>query len=345
MKNLIWIDELLEWFESHKRKLPWRDNSSAYSVHVSEVMLQQTRSETVIPYFHRFMNLFPDYQSLAIADEEILMKSWEGLGYYSRVRNLQKAAREIIDRYDGEFPHSYGDAIAISGIGAYTAGAILSRAYHLPYASVDGNVLRVYTRLMADASDISKETTKKKIKEQMEIWMKGKDPSPFNETWMEIGATICLPSGTPKCEECPLKNICLAHRKKEELFYPKKTKKTEQKVLEVTCVFYKIKERYLFFKKKDGVLKNLPSPYLFDRFMSEDMLEEDAFNRNIRISRIIPLQDKKHIFTHQIWLMKGYVIECENFDIEPSYAVDKSEIFNHLTLPTCFKKFIVDSNF
>lgn len=345
MENLTWIDELLEWFESHKRKLPWRDNSFAYSVHVSEVMLQQTRAETVIPYFLRFMTLFPNYQSLANAEEEILMKSWEGLGYYSRVRNLQKAAREIIERHEGEFPSNYSEAIKISGIGAYTAGAILSRAYHLPYASVDGNVLRVYSRLMADGDDISKETTKKKIKTQMEEWMKGKDPSPFNEAWMEIGATVCLPSGTPKCEECPLEEVCLAHRKGQELLYPIKTKKSEQKILEVTCVFYKIRDSYLFFKKKDGVLKNLPSPYLFDRFMSEDQLEEDALKRKIRIVHITPLQDKKHVFTHQIWLMKGYVIECDNFDLSPSYSVTKSEIPDRIALPTCFKKFIDDPGF
>ena len=186
------VDRLTDWFKANKRDLPWRHTDDPYAIWISEIMLQQTRVDTVIPYYLRFLDALPTLSDLADVDEEKLLKLWEGLGYYSRARNLKASAQIILQRFNGKFPDTYADILSLKGIGDYSAGAILSRAFHLPYASVDGNVLRVLTRLNEDDSDISSPATKKSFKEQLEK-CRPEDFGIFNESLMELGATICTP--------------------------------------------------------------------------------------------------------------------------------------------------------
>ena len=190
---------LLPWYEKNRRELPWRQDKEPYHVWLSEIMLQQTRVEAVKGYYARFLEALPTATDLAEASEETLYKLWEGLGYYTRVRNLQKAARQIVELHNGRFPTSYDDIRALAGIGDYTAGAICSICFDLPTPAVDGNVLRVCTRLTLDPSPIDKPATKKALTEALAA-VYPKESGTFTQALMELGATVCVPNGAPKCE-------------------------------------------------------------------------------------------------------------------------------------------------
>ena len=212
-KSLQWIvAPLLEWYGEQARVLPWRENSDPYRVWVSEIMLQQTRVEAVIDYYQRFMESFPNIETLADAPEEKVMKLWEGLGYYSRARNLKKAAEVICGQYSGMFPEEYSEILKLPGIGKYTAGAVSSIAFGQPCSAVDGNVLRVITRLEENDTDIKDEKFKKQIGERLEEVYPAGYCSEFTQSLMELGATVCVPNGEPKCEKCPLKSGCGAYK-------------------------------------------------------------------------------------------------------------------------------------
>lgn len=201
---------LLAWYSSRARSLPWRDDPEPYRVWISEIMLQQTRVEAVKPYFARFMEALPDVISLAAADEETLLKLWEGLGYYSRARNLKKAAQVIVDEHGGVMPDSYDKLLKLPGIGSYTAGAISSIAFGIPEPAVDGNVLRVISRLLADRGDITKAGTKKRYELLIRDNMDRERAGDYNQALIELGAIVCIPAGKPLCGECPMNSLCLA---------------------------------------------------------------------------------------------------------------------------------------
>lgn len=333
------VHTLIAWFRTNKRDLPWRRNLTDYTVHVSEIMLQQTRVETVKAYFTAFVEKFPDYQSLAFAPEEAVLKAWEGLGYYSRVKNLQKAAAEITETCGGRFPEEYDRALKLKGVGEYTAGAILSRAYHLPYAAVDGNVIRVYCRLNASEENFFSESGKRTIKNELERWMQGSDPSEFNEAMMELGATVCLPAAMPKCDSCPWHESCKAHLLGKETSFPVRRSKPEKEIVEATCVYFRYRNRWLLFAKPDGVLSGLPSPYLIRRFCREDDLEYEFLQRDIAPEAVVFIKEYKHVFTHQIWYMKCFVVPISSPDgLEPTYILSMAEIEETLAVPTCFRK-------
>ncbi len=203
--------ELLEWYDRNSRDLPWRDSEDPYSIWISEVMLQQTRVDTVIDYYHRFREAFPTIQELADADRQSVLKVWEGLGYYSRARNLQDAARTVAEQFNGEVPDSYKEILSLKGVGPYTAAAVLSIAYNKPYAVVDGNVIRVLTRYFGVKEDIRSQSTKKQIQKLADEILDRNRPGDFNQALMELGATICTPSG-PDCRSCPLSAGCTAYR-------------------------------------------------------------------------------------------------------------------------------------
>ena len=203
---------LLKWYDKNKRTLPWRDKNNAYYTWVSEIMLQQTRVEAVKPYFQRFIRELPDVASLAAAPEERIVKLWEGLGYYSRVRNMQKAAIRVMEEYNGKIPEDFETLLSLKGIGRYTAGAISSIAYGHKVPAVDGNVLRVYSRLTESREDIMKQSVRKSVEEQLKEIMPEDRPGDFNQAMMEIGAVVCVPNGKAKCEECPLGRFCLARK-------------------------------------------------------------------------------------------------------------------------------------
>lgn len=226
---------LLKWYDKNKRTLPWRDKNNAYYTWVSEIMLQQTRVEAVKPYFQRFIRELPDVASLAAAPEERIVKLWEGLGYYSRVRNMQKAAIQVIEKYNGKIPEDFETLLSLRGIGRYTAGAISSIAYGHKVPAVDGNVLRVYSRLTESREDIMKQSVRKSVEDQLKEIMPGDRPGDFNQAVMEIGAVVCVPNGKAKCEVCPLGEFCLArkHGTMEELPVkaPKKARKVENRTV------------------------------------------------------------------------------------------------------------------
>lgn len=331
-------EELINWFKKHKRKLPGRDITDPYSIWISEIMSQQTRMEAVKPYYDRFLKEIPTIESLALIDEERLLKLWEGLGYYSRARNLKCAAQTIMKKYQGVFPKTYVETIQLKGIGEYTAGAILSRAYNLPYAAVDGNVLRVLTRYEENPEDIALTSTKKNYKKRLEE-LKPSHFGLFNEALMELGATICGPK-IAKCDLCPLKKHCKSYAKKTIMMYPVKSKKINVTTHEYTCFFLIDENWHIYFEYKEtGLLKGLYSPYIVEGTISEIDAYSYLEQTGIYVKDIVSLQEEKHIFTHQIWYMKGYIVYIKDRMPLSGRFYSKEEIKNKIGISTCFRKF------
>lgn len=315
--NLAEIPEpLLKWYESNRRILPWREEATPYRVWVSEIMLQQTRVEAVKPYFERFMKCLPDIASLAQAEEEVLLKLWEGLGYYNRVRNLQKAAIQIMEEYGGVMPDSYEELLKLKGIGSYTAGAISSIAYGKANPAVDGNVLRVISRIRMDERLISEAKVKQSV--EQELWqIVPKDrPGEFNQAMMEIGACVCIPNGAPHCVECPLQHICMAHEAGCELEFPKKAAAKARRIEEKTVLVIRDADRTAIRKRENkGLLAGMYEfPCMSGYRTAEEVMEYLAEN-GLKTLRILPLEDAKHIFTHKEWHMKGYMVRVD--ELEP----------------------------
>lgn len=252
------VSPLLNWFDGNARILPWRSNPEAYRVWVSEIMLQQTRVEAVKPYYERFMRELPDIKSLAMAPEEVILKLWEGLGYYNRVRNMQKAAILIIEKHGGSMPADYEQLLELPGIGSYTAGAVGSIAFGIPVPAVDGNVLRVLSRVLANSEDIGKQSVKKMYEQRLLLVMPKKCPGAFNQSLMELGALICLPNGEPKCSECPIFEMCTARKQGIVMELPKKSPKKPRRIEEKTVLVIQDGAHIALKKRTDkGLLAGL----------------------------------------------------------------------------------------
>lgn len=302
---------LLGWYERERRVLPWRENPAPYYVWISEIMLQQTRVEAVKPYFARFIQRLPDIRALAEVEDEVLLKLWEGLGYYNRARNLKKAAQLVLEQYGGELPPDYEELLKLPGIGSYTAGAVASIAYGIPVPAVDGNVLRVLSRLTADDSDILKQSVKRAAERLLLESMPKQSAATFNQAMMEIGAMICLPNGEPRCGECPLAPFCLAHENGTELSYPVKKAKKERRLEERTILLLKNARGEIAVSKRpaSGLLAGLYEfPNLSGRCSEQEILDylscQELLAENIR-----PVGAARHIFSHVEWQMQGYEIE------------------------------------
>ncbi len=315
---LSWPDRLLAWYDRHKRILPWRENPTPYRVWVSEIMLQQTRVEAVKSYYERFMREFPTVETLAAADEEKLMKLWEGLGYYSRARNLKKAARVIA--HDG-FPDTLAGWLALPGVGDYTAGAVCSIALNLPEPAVDGNVIRVIARL----------TGENRPKAEIARFLADHYPSgragDFTQALMELGATVCLPNGVPRCDECPWRELCIARRDGRIAELPAKTEKKKRAVEKLT-VFVLIHNGRIALRRRPakGVLAGLwELPNLEGHQVTP-----------LWSGAVTALPDRKHIFTHKEWHMKCFRVECETETAEFRWVTPK-ELEGEYALPTAFK--------
>lgn len=330
---------LLKWYDENARILPWRENTDPYRVWVSEIMLQQTRVETVKPYFDRFIQQLPDIQSLASAQEGQLLKLWEGLGYYNRVRNLQKSAQIIMQKYKGKFPNSYSEILTLPGIGDYTAGAIMSISFGKPVPAVDGNVLRVIARLTECYEDV----TVLKVKNQMTERLRDIYPvfrsGDFTQSLMELGATICLPSGFPKCELCPIRFLCKAYQSNMQMALPVKTKKKprkkEKKTVLLLCFENKIAVRQREMNTLLGGLWEFPN---LEGAKTTEEVKNILSQWKISIVKIAKGIDKKHIFTHIVWEMESYIIVCGNMSEKFSW-VTKEKLANEITLPTAFQAF------
>lgn len=224
--NRVFQQKLLQWYERQQRILPWRGYDDPYAIWVSEIMLQQTRVEAVLPYFQRFMAIFPTVQALAEAEQEEVLKLWEGLGYYSRARNLHQAAQVVVEEYAGQVPNTYGEVLKLPGVGPYTAGAILSIAFNQPFPAVDGNVKRVFSRLFAIPDDVKKGSVKKRIERLAEEAIPKGLASDFNQALMELGALVCIPK-SPRCGICPVQELCAGFAEGEPAIYPVKSAKRE----------------------------------------------------------------------------------------------------------------------
>lgn len=339
------VSPLLHWYEENARILPWRENTEAYRVWVSEIMLQQTRVEAVIPYYERFMQHFPTIQALADGREEELLKLWEGLGYYSRVRNLQKAAKIICEQYQGAFPDDYKRILALPGIGAYTAGAISSIAFGKPRAAVDGNVLRVITRLTESSQDILDSRFRKLVTEELEKVYPVQRSGDFTQSLMELGAMICVPNGFPKCEACPLNHLCSACHHQTQMQYPVKKKKAERKIQYKTVLILKHQDKIALHKRpQQGLLGGMwEFPNLEGKKTKREMKEWLAA-QGIVVENIVKSDDKKHVFTHVEWHMSSFIVDCGAINQNDSYIwVTKESLEKEYALPTAFKKLRIDN--
>lgn len=317
---------LVEWFRKNKRELPWRKHMNAYRVWISEIMLQQTRVEAVKPYYERFLQELPDVQSLAEVSEEKLLKLWEGLGYYNRARNLQRAAQQIMVDFKGEFPTTFEEIRSLSGIGSYTAGAISSFVYHLPKPAVDGNVLRVVTRLLADDSDITKASTKTKMEQLVEEIIPKECPGDFNQSLIELGAIICTPGGVPKCEQCPISELCLAHQEGRELAFPLKKKKKERRVEKRTVLLIRDNEKMMIRKRPDkGLLAGLYEFPNIEGHLKQKEVIEYAKTLGVSPVKVKKLESGKHVFSHVEWHMIGYEVVADEIEL---LKVDKENADN-----------------
>ncbi len=303
---------LLTWYDKNRRILPWREEPTPYRVWVSEIMLQQTRVEAVKPYFERFMSSLPDIASLAAAEEESLLKLWEGLGYYNRVRNMQKAAIQIMEDYGGEMPDTYEELLKLKGIGSYTAGAIASIACHRQVPAVDGNVLRVVSRIRMDDRLITDAKVKLSVEQDLLQVIPKDRPGDFNQAMMELGACVCIPNGAPHCGECPLTQICKAHIEGCEQEYPKKASKKERIIEEKTVLIIRDENKAALKKRASGGL--LAGMYEFpclQGFRTAEEVTAYLASHGLNILRIQLLTEAKHIFTHREWHMKGYMIRVD----------------------------------
>lgn len=334
MNPIDFQQDLLSWYDQQKRILPWRDNPDPYHVWISEIMLQQTRVETVIPYFERFISEVPTVRDLANLDEDVLHKLWEGLGYYSRASNLKKAAIQVLQRFDGVLPQAIDDLQSLPGIGPYTSGAIASIAFNQPYTAVDGNVLRVFARITANKNNIKDPKTKHLIKETVEYLLPKNRVGDFNQALMEIGATICKPNGAPDCIHCPLQKYCEAYRQNLTDVIPIKQQKTKRKIKQLTVIIVEHNGRYLIEKRPEKGL--LASLYQFPNFEGKLALNDIKLVLK-GIKTVKKLRSSKHIFSHLEWHMTGYHVTLDT-KIEGLF-VTPEEIAKTYSIPTAFKAY------
>jgi A/G-specific adenine glycosylase len=338
-------DDLISWFKQEQRNLPWRKDQDPYKVWVSEIMLQQTRVDTVIPYFNRFIELFPSLNDLAEADEDKVLKAWEGLGYYSRARNLQSAVKEVKENYESVVPNTPQEISKLKGVGPYTAGAILSIAYGIPEPAVDGNVMRVLSRILSVWEDIAKPSSRKIFEEAVRVLISHKEPSFFNQALMELGALICTPT-SPSCLLCPVREHCIAFHEGVQDELPVKTKKSKQREVRLAAmVMTDDNGRFLIHKRPDkGLLANLwefPNLEIHHPFESgKEQLSEffyQTFDLIVSPGKNIGLIE--HVFSHLIWKITVYTGKLSgSFENSPEWRFVTSEEMEQYAFPVSHQK-------
>ena len=332
---------LLAWYRANARDLPWRRTADPYPIWVSEIMLQQTRVAAVLGYYARFLAAFPSVEALAAAPEQQLMKLWEGLGYYSRARNLQKAARVVCERYGGKFPADYEELLSLPGVGEYTAGAIASAAFGLRVPAVDGNVLRVAARLTDDHSDIAAPATKQAARRALEAIMPtaAEDCRVFNQALMELGATVCVPKGEPKCGDCPAAAFCLGRARGTAAQLPVKAKKTPRRAEEMTVfVLLRRGETALRRRPEEGLLAGLWEFPNLPGSLTEEEAAAAVRSFGLEPKRWLRKLPAKHIFTHREWHMTGYVLEVEGEGTEDLLWAGGEELARR-AVPSAFSRY------
>lgn len=332
-------ERLLEWYAAGHRDLPWRRDREPYHVWLSEVMLQQTRVEAVKGYYRRFLAELPDIPALAACPPDRLAKLWEGLGYYSRMRNLQKAAQVIVSAHGGVFPREYDAIRALPGVGDYTAGAIASICFGLPEPAVDGNVLRVLSRVTDDAAPVTDAAVKREYAARLrEIYPTGRCGD-FTQSLMELGATVCGPNSQPQCALCPLASLCLARTNGTALLRPVKAPKREKRTEEKTVFILRCGTRIAVRRRPEqGLLAGLWELPNVDGKCSAQQALAQAERWGVHPRELCRSSEKTHIFTHIRWELRGFYIECA--EATPLFTwVDPARFRQDIALPTAFRIF------
>ena len=327
---------LLVWYREHARTLPWRSDPTPYHVWISEIMLQQTRVAAVLDYYRRFLEAAPDVRALAALPQDRLMKLWQGLGYYSRARNLQKAAKQIMADHGGVFPNTYEDIRALAGVGDYTAGAVSSIAFGLPVPAVDGNVLRVCARLTGDGGDITAPATKKRVTAALAEIIPLDAPGDFNQALMELGATVCLPNGAPLCERCPAAAFCRAFQEGRTGELPVKSAKKARRVEGRTV--------YLFFYEGRVALRRRPDRGLLAGLWEYPNGLSDGTDWPEKWGLTTPVLERagtgRHIFTHIEWHMTALAGELDGPELPEGWVwAGRAELADIYAVPNAFRSF------
>ncbi len=326
---------VLPWYEANKRDLPWRQDRDPYHIHLSEIMLQQTRVEAVKGYYTRFLQALPTVADLANADDELLHKLWEGLGYYTRVRNLKKAAIAVMENHGGSYPRTYEEVLALPGVGPYTAGAILSIAFGEKTPAVDGNVLRVIARITDDDTPIGNGAFAKQVRENLTA-VYPQEAGAFTQGLMELGATVCGPNRVPDCGNCPCKEFCLGYRRGTAAQLPKKAPKRQRRREQYTVFILRCEDRYALEKRPEkGLLAGL---WQFPNVPGVLELPQALKAVGVPVREVLRQKEMSHIFTHIEWQMMGYYLEVEKASAGYTWLTEK-QIQEETALPTAFRQF------
>ena len=336
------VEPLLSWYQSVKRPLPWRDEPNPYHVWISEIMLQQTRTAAVIPYYRRFLLAFPTVFDLAEADDNVLLKAWEGLGYYRRAHNLKRAARLIVQKHGGCLPSEREELLALPGIGEYTAGAIASIAYGKPEPAVDGNVLRVLARLTEDSRNILLPAVRREAQEALRA-VYPREPErarAFTEALMELGEQLCIPGGAPRCEECPLRDLCLAKREGLTESLPYREKRAARRIEERTVFLLLHGSRVGIFRREDeGLLGGLWEFPSAGSHLSPDEVRDYLASFGLSVLSVKEGPPAKHIFTHKEWHMRSYLVMLREEGGGITFA-EPCELRRTYAIPHAFSAFL-----
>ena len=330
----LFAETLLSWYDQHKRSMPWRDIRNPYATWVSEIMLQQTRVETVVPYFLRFMADFPDLKSLAEAEEDDVLKHWEGLGYYSRARNLHAAAKQVMADYGGALPSQPELLQKIKGVGAYTAGAIASIAFGVTTPAVDGNVIRVISRIEGIRENAMDPAVKQKITEQVTQIIPPDRPGDFNQALMDLGATICVP-GTPDCGSCPMRDLCSACAAGDAEELPNLPQRTPPKRIPWHVLLVRKRNSVLVHKRTESMLNGLWTFVMIPGTKKPDALSREAERlTGISLENLRVCGTARHVFTHQIWEMQLWHADAASGTPRSDWRFVTQEEMDGLALPS-----------
>lgn len=339
---------LIEWYKINKRELPWRSTTNPYFIWISEIILQQTKVEQGIPYYYKFIQHFPTIQKLASADQELVLKLWQGLGYYSRARNLHTSAKFIMKNYQGKFPDNYNEIFKLKGVGTYTAAAVASFSFGLPYAVVDGNVIRVLSRIYGLNFPFNSTIGKKYFIEIAQKLLDKLNPAENNQAIMEFGALQCTPK-SPKCSICPFVNECIAFRTNAIDKFPIKSKKLKVKKRYLNYFLLKKRKEILIGKRNNGIWKGLYD-FPFLEFLSPstetEVLKSNEWNiffKNIKYKIICVSNVSVHKLSHQHLYYRFWTLEVNNFELE-YFSFKKSSKICDLPVPRLLDKFLKDNN-
>ena len=338
------VEPVIQWYRENHRDLPWRNTRDPYRIWVSEIMLQQTRVEAVKRYYERFLSELPTVKELAEVPEDRLMKLWEGLGYYNRARNMQKAARQVMEEYQGEFPHTYDTIRSLAGIGNYTAGAVSSFAFGIPKPAVDGNVLRVLSRILASEEDIMKAGVRSWMERAVEEVIPEQNASDFNQGLIELGALICVPNGDPRCRECPAAGLCLAREKGIQTRLPVKAKAKARRIEKRTILIFRDARGVAIRKRPSrGLLAGLYELPNVEGHLTGRQAADYGKSIGLMPVRVRKLEEAKHIFSHVEWHMIGYEMLVD--ELEKSCGAEmifakKEELETVYSIPSAFESYM-----